>query len=408
MVEQGVFSISSFITSILLTKAVSTEAFGIYTLIISTAIIAMGLQRVIVALPFNVLYPKIYDTVEKETYRSSICSIELLVLTFLILITIFFQSVGLLHFNVNITYWSVFFGGYLFKDFVRQYFYAVDQLNKCVIMGITQTIFQLATLFFFLSKKILSVNLTLLVIGFTSLFFALVISRKTIKFNINITSLAYALKRNWNTTKWSIGISLSDAVKNQISLWLLSSLVSSSSVGIYNVNNTFAMLPQPAFVGLNQFLLPHFSKMIARHEMQQMKKKTVAVLGLIVTCNVAWAIVLTLFGTQLISIMYGSEYSVSLTIILLCCLRGFFSSLSSITSAILQAIERPKCIVKALIVSISLMCTLGVYMTWHYQMLGMCTVMVMMYATAVAIQLIYLWKYSKEGSVNRDVKYCTR
>ncbi|MFR8152355.1 MAG: hypothetical protein ACLU7U_03625, partial [Romboutsia timonensis] len=93
----------------------------------------------------------------------------------------------------------------------------------------------------------------------------------SIKFN----DLVEVWNKNKDIAKWSVGISLSDSVKNQVSIWMLNNFVSTKSVGIYSIHNTFAMLPQPIFNGLSQYLLPHFSQLFAQKEYESVIKKSI-------------------------------------------------------------------------------------------------------------------------------------
>lgn len=395
MAEQGIFSLASFVTGILLARAAGTEASGIYTLLLSAVMIALGLQRTAVALPFSVLYPKLDSEKEKKKYRAATWNIEVLILFFLVIAMVILRITGILKFDMRPSAMVVFLIGYLLKDFIRQYFYAMDQVGRCLIMGLTQVILQIGILLFLYQNNYFSLDGMLFVIGFTSLFCSLSAAADSFSLKMTPDILKAAIRKNWFTAKWSIGISMSDAVKNQISIWMLNGFVSTEAVGIYNANNTFAMLPQPVFNGLSQFLLPHFSKMFAQHEYRQLLKKTLEAAGMIVICNGGWALCLTIVGTRLIKFIYGQEYQVTLAVMLLCCIRGAFTSLSSIASSVLQAIEKPQYIVKSLAVSIIVMSTAGVLLTWKFQMTGMCAAMALMYVFSAFIQAFYIFKSVK-------------
>ena len=58
MIEQGFSSVTSFLTTIIIAHSCSMQTAGQYALILSLSLIVLGLQRVIIAVPFSVHYPK--------------------------------------------------------------------------------------------------------------------------------------------------------------------------------------------------------------------------------------------------------------------------------------------------------------------------------------------------------------
>ena len=54
MLEQAFSSITSFLTGIVIARNCTMETAGLYALVLSVSMIGLGLQRVIIAVPFNV------------------------------------------------------------------------------------------------------------------------------------------------------------------------------------------------------------------------------------------------------------------------------------------------------------------------------------------------------------------
>ena len=235
----------------------------------------------------------------------------------------------------------------------------------------------------------------LIVIGITSLLCPILFTGRSFAFRFKFKLVKSAALKNWYTAKWSIGISLSDAIKNQLSIWILNSFLSTSVVGIYNVNNSFALLPSPAFNGLSQFLLPQFSQLVSQNRFKTIKKRLFFSVSLILLCNIFWMVALIFFGNFLIVWLYGAEYKTSIVILLLCCVRGVFTSLSSVSSSILQAIEKPQQIVKSLLFSIGFMLVFGILLTWRFGLIGMSVGMVLMYAINTITQSTFIYKWFK-------------
>lgn len=396
MFDQFFFSFSSFITGVLLARASGPEASGIYALILSVIMIAIGLQRATIALPFNVHFPKMSDNVIKKKYQQATCGLECFFLVVSTSVLVLLKMIGLWNVPVNSYVLVLFIIGYLIKDFMRQFFYALDRINKCILFGIMQSglqIFLLAVLYFL---KLMTLNNMIFIIGITNIFCSVIFGIKYFYFCFSLKSMKKTFINNWFTAKWSIGISLSDAIKNQISIWILYFFLSTSIVGIYNVNSSFALLPAPVFNGLSQYLLPEVSKLISKNEYKTVNKSFIISIILILSCNLLWIIVVVFTGNALISLLYGKEYVIGLPILILFCIRGVFTSLSGIVSSILQAIEKPQAIVKSLVFSILFMIVFGNILTWQFDLLGMSVAMSIMYILNTVTQLIYVKRWMKE------------
>lgn len=76
MLEQAFSSITSFLTGIVIARNCTMETAGLYALVLSVSMIGLGLQRVIIAVPFNVHYPKFQQEEKRRNYRSAIMGLE--------------------------------------------------------------------------------------------------------------------------------------------------------------------------------------------------------------------------------------------------------------------------------------------------------------------------------------------
>lgn len=184
---------------------------------------------------------------------------------------------------------------------------------------------------------------------------------------------------------------------------MLNNFVSTKSVGIYSIHNTFAMLPQPIFNGLSQYLLPHFSQLFAQKEYESVIKKSIIAIVVVLFMNVFWGVVLLVMGKELIILIYGEQYIGITMVLLLCCIRGFFTSLSSIISSILQSIEKPKIILKSLVIGIVILIISGTVLTSKYSIVGMSISLSLSFGVIATIQIIELINIIKKLKVNEKI-----
>lgn len=394
MIEQGFSSVTSFLTTIIIAHSCSMQTAGQYALILSLSLIVLGLQRVIIAVPFSVHYPKYAEGSEKKRYYASTFSLEFIFLIAAGIISLFLG--GKASHSANGIAFFIFFVGYLYKDFSRQLFFGVGRIGNCLIMSITQCVAQLGMLIFFRSN--LSLNTVLGIIGGS----CLVCSSPPIflpSFQ-DIFQIQGHLKnrRNKETAKWSIGISMSDSVKSQMSVWMLNFFQSTESVAIYNNNNTLATLPQPVFVGLSQYLLPNLSASIQTESSKSVSKKVYSACLIAAVANLLWCIGLGILGKSLIGMLYGESYYIGVAPLLICCIRGIFVSLNNIQNAVLQAYGKPQMIFYTLLLGLLFLATAGAAMIWKGGIMGVCIAMLIVYIIPTTLQAYEIWKICNENN----------
>lgn len=375
MLEQAFSSVTSFLTGIVIAHNCTMETAGLYALVLSVSMLGLGLQRVIIAVPFNVHYPKFQQEEKRRNYRSAIMGLEFYslllagIIAWIIGYTVYPQVGGLPC--------AVFLVGYLLKDYARQFFLGMIRVTQCLLMSLMQCFVQIGILFVW--REHLTLEFILFGIGMSCIICTIIYLLPYLNISFNLNKLREAWNINWWTAKWSIGISMSDSLKNQLSVWLLKLFQSTEAVAIYNNNNTLATLPQPVFMGLSQFLLPNFSKSIQEETGKKIGVKIVLISSFAVSANLIWSIVLFLLGKSLVSIFYGTDYYAGIAPLLMCCLRGIFVSLTSIENSVLQAFQKPQIIFKILLLSIAFLSTIGAFWIYKSGVMGVCTAMMVVY-----------------------------
>lgn len=400
VIEQGISSITSFLTSIILARNVNANSVGMYTLLLSIALIIIGLQRVFILVPFNIYYPKMKEVTEKKYYAAKTMGFEIIFLIFVIIVLVFSKLTGIIDIKLNISSSVIFMIGYLLKDYTRQFLFGINKISTSLLMGILQSFIQISLFIMLVYLNNFTINNCLIIIGVTTGIISIVFLTLNTTISIKFNDLVEVWNKNKDIAKWSVGISLSDSVKNQVSIWMLNNFVSTKSVGIYSIHNTFAMLPQPIFNGLSQYLLPHFSQLFAQKEYESVIKKSIIAIVVVLFMNVFWGVVLLVMGKELIILIYGEQYIGITMVLLLCCVRGFFTSLSSIISTILQSIEKPKIILKSLVVGIVILIISGTVLTSKYSIVGMSISLSLSFGVIAAIQIIELINIIKKIKAN--------
>ena len=391
MIEQGFSSITSFLTGIIIARNCTIQDTGMYAFVLSISMIILGLQRVIIVVPFNVHYPKMQKKKSKEIYYSATMGLECLFLLLLGILVYIFGTV--IYKDIGGISLAFFFTGYLIKDYGRQFFFGIGKTQKCLLMSIVQCFVQLSILLLF--RNSLTLEVILSGIGISCIGCTVFFLIPYIQISLKKAELQKTWETNWWTAKWSIGISMSDSLKNQLSIWLLNFFQSVESVAIYNNNNTLATLPQPIFVGLSQFLLPNLSASIHYGNSKETIKKIYGACFITATANIFWSLILLFIGRWIIIRLYGDAYYIGSIPLIVCCIRGIFVSLNNVQNAVLQAYGKPQIILYTLLIGVSFLLTVGTVMIWKMGIIGVCLVMLIVYVIPVILQFYSILRLDK-------------
>lgn len=169
LLDQVVFSASSFLTTLLLARALGTKSFGAYSLIVLYLYLLLSVSNALIAGPFQVLYAA---SQRRESYRSSLLILQAGLCVFFGALTAFLVSInagGIPGVKGNGLALIILVAGFLMQDFFRRLFLVMDQPRKAFILDSLSSILQAGGLLFFCFRGELTIGTGLYVIGLTSI-----------------------------------------------------------------------------------------------------------------------------------------------------------------------------------------------------------------------------------------------
>lgn len=373
--DQGLYSLTNFITGVLLARVLTKEDFGIYVLALSLILTIMGIQRAIISVPYTV-YSQRIDSKELEQYTSSIFvhHLSLLIITFFICVVfarIFFlnrsESIN------NIFIYTAFFiaaKGFLIRDFVRSYLLSSIKIWESVILGTFTNIIQLIILFMFFFTEKLTVSNSFLIIGCCSILPAIFIFLKNTKIYICKKKVISDLMRNIKFGRWIFGSNVISSLSSQSYPWLLAFFADNQSVAVLGVTMALANFLGPIIQGFYAFILPKMSKARKTNYINgviEIMKKAVIILLIFFSL---WLICGIIFGGYLLEVIYTSKYSGYTLILSVLIANSLFAGISIPVTAALESLERSdisfKCLFSGFIVTV----ILGPFLVYKYQLNG--------------------------------------
>lgn len=373
--DQGLYSLTNFLTGVLLARTLLKEDYGIYILALSFIITIMGIQRAIITVPYTV-YNKGYEQKDLETYTGSTFVHQLILLSISIVICLVVSEVFFLkgkefysNLIISITF-SFAATGVLLRDFVRSFLLARLHIWQSVFMGIFINIIQLSILWFLYLQNKLTIYNSFLIIGGCSLLPALIVFLTWHNITIYKNKIVLDFLNNFKLGKWIFGSSIIFMLSSQSYPWMLSIFADNRSVAVLGVTSSLANILGPFLQGIYSFILPKMAHSRKEHTFLgviAIMKKAIAFLAVIFGL---WLIVGILFGDQLLSLIYSSKYYGYSYILIIVIISSFISGITSPIYAALEALERADISFKSLLGGLIVTLFIGVFLIYKWGIYG--------------------------------------
>lgn len=373
--DQGLYSLTNFLTAVLLARSLSKEEYGIYVLALSLIISIMGIQRAIITVPYTV-YSQKHRGGEFNTYTGSIFIHQIFLLIMFIACSLLFSKYFFLREGstdnpafILITF-ALAATGVLFRDFVRSYLLAQLSVRQSVIMGVSINIIQLLILAIFYLKDGLTIHKAFLIIGGCSVPPSLYFFFRHSQIIVKSAGVLNDFSNNLKLGKWILGSSVISTLSSQAYPWLLAFFADKGSVAILGVTLSLANIFGPLLQGINSYVFPKMA--FSRREgtllsVISIMKKAVIVLSIIFAF---WIICGALFGNYLLALIYSSKYAGYGSVLIIVILSSFISAVTGPLNSALDALERADISFKSLIAGLIVTVSIGVILVYQWGLYG--------------------------------------
>ncbi len=343
--DQGLYSLTNFMTGVLLARSLAKEDYGIYVLALSLIVSVMGIQRAVITVPYTVYSQKHKNDVF-NIYTGSVFVHQVALLIIAIAFSLLFSQYFFLRkgsaYNsvfVLITF-SLAAIGVLLRDFVRSYLLAKLAVRQSVIMGVSVNIIQLVILAVLYIKDYLTIHLAFLIIGGCSVLPSLYFFFRNSQIKLKATNIFNDFNTNLKLGKWILGSTIISTLSSQSYPWLLAFFADKGSVAVLGVTLSLANIFSPLLQGINSYVFPKMALSRGTGSplaVISIMKKAVIFLSIIFAC---WIICVALFGNHLIALIYSSKYAGYGAVLTILAFNSFISGVTGPLGYALASLER--------------------------------------------------------------------
>lgn len=409
LVDQGIVSSANFISSVIIGRSCSEEQFGLYMLAFTIITFSMNCQGSLITTPYTIYRPRMSDIDIRQYTGSTIihqvlysCLIILLLFIASIFISYGFGPNGLGN-VIKILIWGISF--ILLWDYIRRINFAAFNIKAALIQDFCIAIFQLCVLFFLSRCGWLSAASSIgAIVGGCALIVILWIFFNRNLFSWVMKRIVSDFLKNFSTGKWIFASVLLWTFGSSIPPWLLAQFHGMKITGIWAACVGVSRLCNPLLIGLQNYFRPNLAFAFRSGNVKELRKACLVSTGIFGLFLAPFFLVFLFFGDDLIALFYGEKYSGNGLIITLLGLNLLLSGLAFPPSRALFTIGRPDIDFKLNLLLLIIICSLGVFLIYKYELIGICIAQVII--NLVSLIILFWFFFNNRTYFKSEIVIC--
>ena len=312
--DQGVASVTNFLTSIMIGRYCSKSEFALYSLGFSITLFIITIQESLIAGPYTVYRPRLTGLAAKHYNGSVLMHQAALCLT---------AVTGIMIASLIASYYSastdlawalqglaIAIAPILFRDYFRRINFANLLVGVTFAMDLWVAVIQLGGLFFFCYLGILNIMHAYWIIAascaLVSIYW-LISNREALSVSIEITR--HHLLQNLTFGRWVVAANLVSLMSSQLYLWFLTLSRGTADVSALAACQGVIVFSNPLLIGLKNSMGPKMSHVYAKQGTVGLRRTVFQVSALLGLLMGLFCLVLIPFGDRLVAGLYGSKYA---------------------------------------------------------------------------------------------------
>jgi O-antigen/teichoic acid export membrane protein len=349
ILDQGFFSGSNFIISILLARWLTLNDYGAFVIAFTFCLLLTGFYNAFILEPMSVLGPGKYSE-----QLSDYLFIQLKlhgIITFILALVIIVMGWSMAHW-INSSLGNAFMGmGFaipflLLLWIARRIFYILMKPGYASLISVSFFILSIIGIIILKSTELLNTFTCYIVLGIASIISSIFLFWKNSNLprNRNRSDLSWQslVKEQWLYGRWLAAATVLTFLGNQIQVFLLAGLISLQSAGALDALQNFIGPISQGITAITTLAIPILSYDFGRSNFSDIRHKTISVAVLLTIVAGAYEILLWGFSSQLETLIYNGKYSTYVHFIPILGIIPIFTALTTGFSLALRAIQRPQ------------------------------------------------------------------
>lgn len=390
--DQGVVSLGNFLTGLLIGRLVGKVELGLYALCWTIVSLTVDLSGAVTTTPYTVFGPHLRSR-DKGRYVGNLFlshfAISICVAGVIAIGACTFSRgqlpAGMLRTLLTCSAVLALLNA---REFVRRICFADMAIRLTLVLDASFTLIYFAGLTLlwrtgsFSASSVYSL-LGAVALAYTSLW--LFLYRTKIRISRDWFSSGL---QNWNFAKWVLASGVLWAAASYLYPWLLAAYHGTASAGLWASCSAVVAVGNPVLGGLVNYLAPKLSTLYARFGLDAMRRYVYKSSALLVLLLCPFALVIGLWGEQIIISLYGPAYSGTHIILVLLALNLLALSFSYPYSRGLFTLKAAKTDMLVNVAALGLLFLVGVVAVQQFSVTGGAAALLLTTLTTAAMRVI--------------------
>lgn len=398
--DQGGYSISTFLTGILVARASTKAEYATFVLGLTLVFLSGLLQQTLVTIPYTVLSQSLSPP-ERSAYLGS-SFLQHVIFSFLIVIAFlaswviaqpFGQRTGVTGLLAPLAAVAV---GLHLRTFTRSMLLAELRTRASFTMSLAAnavTAGSILTLYFTGRLTILTACFAMTAGSAIPALVILLINRKSLK--IRTCQITPDFKQNWRYGKWMLAASAAGMAGLPLLPWLTLLWCGRETVAVVAVITTTACMARPALKAAVGYLTPKLANYVQSKGTAPAIRKTIVLVNAAVIMAGLYVLFMFVFGDKIIGILYTSKYHGHAFALVIMAAAIGIKAVNVPVRALITAVKRPEIICRASICASGFALLAGIPAISRFDVIGVAMVVVIYHLVLLSVNYLGILRWSK-------------
>jgi len=395
IIDQLLCGVGNFLTGTLIARSSSLAEFGLFSLGTTIILLLVDIQAGLISTPQSINTAGYIGKREKSfsgsTLVHQIClgmAVSVLLYTVIIFLRVTGSGIaGLAGMLPAIATFSLFV---LMREYLRRYFYTVGQVGRVVLFDSLIIAVQLSVVYAIASWNLASAFLAHSIVGSAAAFFSLLtIYSLRSKFAVVKKNIWPDFISNFRIGKWAVVNNLSWTAGAYAYPWLLALIHGTQSTAVWAACMSIIGIMNMVLAGILNVLTPSMAKIFAEGDLKKFRRYVLRMCWNYVAVAIVLSIAPIIFGSSLITYVYGQSYDGAHPIIALLAANAIFGAVTGAAGRGLMVLGLSKEDFIVNIIVLSLVFTVGLWGTSRYGVVGAAASLAFANALGAAMRLFF-------------------
>jgi O-antigen/teichoic acid export membrane protein len=313
LVDQGVYSITNFLTGVIIARSTSTRELGLYSLGFGMVVLLTTVQTSLISVPYNVYGMRIPEG-ERRAYTGS-TAVHQLSLSLVSVVALgaagFLLARGahLPGMGAVASALALAIPFILGREYARQLLFSRLRFSSALLVDAVVCASQLGTSLALARSGLLSARTAFLVAGGACAVGVVIGAIRGRGLLAVVPSrVVPAFRKNWATGRWSVAASAIIAAGAQLYPWFMATTRGTGEAGVFAACLGITALSNPLLVGMGNFVAPKIMHAFAAAGLRGLQRVTRVALAVVLAAMVIVCPLLFVAGGDLLEAVYGASY----------------------------------------------------------------------------------------------------